>query len=390
MFTLKLKKNEDRRVRAGHCWIFSNEIAAVEGAGEAGGPAEVFSASGRCLGTGTYNRASLIACRLFSRQRTSLDRAFFEARVRAALEFRQKLLPGESCYRLIFSEGDGLPGLVVDRFGDALVLQVSTAGADRLLSTLLEALEAVIAPRVVVLRNDSPSRALEGLDSRVEVVLGALDGPIDAICDGLTYRVDLLGGQKTGFYFDQRENRRAVAPLAAGARVLDLFCYTGSWALEAARAGAANVVAVDSSGPALALAAQNAKLNGFEDRVAFRELDVTAFLDEEAAKGHQYDLVLVDPPPYARSKKDLIEALVRYERLNRKALAVLATGGYLVSSSCSYHVGADDFARALSRAASTGGCGLRLVEWRGQARDHPGVLAMPETRYLKCAILQKV
>ena len=223
--------------------------------------------------------------------------------------------------------------------GDALVLQVSTAGADRLLSTLLEALEAVIAPRVVVLRNDSPSRALEGLDSRVEVVLGALDGPIDAICDGLTYRVDLLGGQKTGFYFDQRENRRAVAPLAAGARVLDLFCYTGSWALEAARAGAANVVAVDSSGPALALAAQNAKLNGFEDRVAFRELDVTAFLDEEAAKGHQYDLVLVDPPPYARSKKDLIEALVRYERLNRKALAVLA---------------------------------------------------MPETRYLKCAILQKV
>ncbi|MBI4870115.1 MAG: class I SAM-dependent rRNA methyltransferase [Candidatus Riflebacteria bacterium] len=390
MLTLNLKKSEERRLLAGHLWVFSNELAEATGPYEPGALARIRSASGRFLGVGTYNRASLIACRVFTSKDEPVDAAFLARRLRAALDQRGVWFPGETAYRLINSEGDFLPGFVADRYGDCLVVQATTAGAERLLSEFLEALEVVLSPRAVVLRNDSQARALEGLEAYTRTAKGQVNGPLEVRCEGLTFRVDPLTGHKTGFYFDQRQNWAAGAALSAGKRVLDLFCYTGAWSLAAARAGAGSVTAIDSSGPALELARANAASNGLAGRISFLEADALAFLEEAGRERRTFDVVFLDPPPYARSKKDAAAALAAYERLARKALAVLVPGGYLLASSCSYHTGAEEFGRALVRAASADGHWLRLLEWRGQSRDHPAVLAMPETRYLKCAVTQKV
>ncbi|MBI3891999.1 MAG: class I SAM-dependent rRNA methyltransferase [Candidatus Wallbacteria bacterium] len=390
MLTLTLKKSEDRRIRTGHIWIFSNEIESVEGKPEPGSLAVVKSFAGQFVGIGYYNKASLIACRILTRHQDSIDSAFFQRRVKAALALRQTFYPGETAYRLVFSEGDQLPGFVADRFGDCVSVQTSTAGAEQLLEPFLEAVQEVLSPRALVLRNDMPARALEGLPSYSKIASGELSGPVESVCDGVRYQVDLVSGQKTGFFFDQRENRQAGARLCEGKRVLDAYCYTGSWALHACRARAASVTAVDSSASAIELARRNARLNAAADQIEFATSDVPAFLDRARETRQSYDVVFLDPPPFARSKKDLKEALIAYERVNKKALDLLPDGGYLVTSSCSFHVSADDFLRCLARAAAPSGRTLRLLELRGQSKDHPALLAMPETRYLKCAVVQKV
>ncbi|MBI4866460.1 MAG: class I SAM-dependent rRNA methyltransferase [Candidatus Wallbacteria bacterium] len=389
MLTITLKKSEERRIRAGHLWIFSNEIETIDGKAQPGALAVVKSATGHFVGLGYHNRASLIACRILTRHQDTIDEAFFAKRLKAALALRQAWYPGETAYRLVFSEGDFLPGFIADRYGDTVAVQTTTAGAEELLPMFLEALRRAVSPRVIVLRNDTSARALEGLASYVKLAHGELEGPLEAVIDGLRYKVDPLAGQKTGFYFDQRDNRVLAARLCEGKRVLDAYCYTGSWALSAARAGAQSVTAVDSSGPALALGRENFLANGLADRIEPLEKDVPAFLDQARETGRSFDVVFLDPPPFARTKKDLKEALVAYERINRKALELVSEGGYLVTSSCSYHVSAEDFVRTLARAAAPTGRSLRMLELRGQSHDHPAVPAMPETRYLKCAILQK-
>ncbi len=388
MIQLNLKRNEERRLRTGHLWVFSNEINSVEGEYSPGGLAQVKSSSGQFLGTGYYNRSSLIACRILTRQKEYVDRNFLARRIDLAISQRKAWYPGETAYRLIYSEGDMLPGFVVDRMGDHLVIQTSTAGADALLEEVLSILVDRMKPAAVVLRNDSAIRNLEGLPPRIDVLHGKVDGPITIRCEGINHRVDLLAGQKTGFFFDQRENRLAAAPLCQGGDVLDCFSYTGSWALTALKAGATRVKAVDSSGPALELARESSELNGMSDRFETVQSDVSDYLDEAKARGDRHAVVLVDPPAFAPARKDLRRAVVAYEKINRKAMDILVPGGYLVSSSCSFHVPAEEFSRVLVRAAAPLGRTLRLVEWRGQSRDHPANLAMPETRYLKTAVVQ--
>jgi 23S rRNA (cytosine1962-C5)-methyltransferase len=392
MIRVVLKPREHRRIRAGHPWAFSNEVARVEEpAGSAYAPGclvELVSAAGELLGTGYYNRSSLIAVRLLERGPIQDIAELIARRIAAALAFRRELYAGEECYRLVYSEGDMLPGLVVDRYGDHLAVQLLTAGMDRLRGVVVEALERVVGPATITLRNDAPVRSLEGLAPGVELVKGHLDGPVEVAIDGLVVPVDIVGGQKTGFFLDQRENRRALRRYARGRSVLDVFCHEGAWALSALSAGATRALGVDASEAALALARRAAAANGLAGRLDLRSGDAFDVMRELAGEGARFDLVVVDPPAFARSKKDLPAALGAYERINKLAVRLLAAGGILATSSCSYHVGAGDLLDAVSGAVEASRRTARLLEMRGQGPDHAGLLSMPEGVYLKCLFLQ--
>ena len=295
---LRLRKNEDRRLRSGHLWVFSNEvdIALTPLKGFSPGDLVVIeNAKGEPLGTATVNPESLIAARILGRDvRKPIDRAFFTRRLERALALREWAY-GEPYYRLIHGESDGLPGLVVDRFGDVFVLQTNTAGMERLQDIVIEALEKMFSPRAVVIRNTSGLRALEGLESYSRVALGQLDERVEIRENGARFLIDPLEGQKTGWFFDHRDNRAALARWCSGKRVLDLFAYTGAWSLPAALAGAASVECVDASAPALELAAENARLNGVADRLAFSCADVFDFLKQAREERQHYDVIVLDP-----------------------------------------------------------------------------------------------
>lgn len=391
MIKVILKSGHGRRVQRGHPWVFSNEVERVEAAegaaGAPGAPAVLADPLGRPIGFGYYNRNSLIAFRWLAAEPVD-EGALIMERLRAAVAFRERVAGDTEAQRLVYSEGDLLPGLVVDRYADTLVAQIQTAGMERLTPQVLAALEAVVAPRVIVLRNDAPVRQLEGLPLDVRVVRGALDGPVRVRMDGLTFHVDPVGGQKTGLFLDHRENRQALRRYVKGARVLDLFCYGGAWGLYALAGGAASVVGVDDSAPALAAALANAEASGFAGRFQTHDGDVFDVLKKGALGEDLFDVVIVDPPAFARSRKDIPAACKAYERVNKLALKSLAPGGILATSSCSHHVGPDEFMEAVSRAVASTGRRARLLEQRGQAVDHAGLLSMTEGDYLKCAFLQ--
>lgn len=390
MLRVVLKPREDRRIRNGHLWVFSNEIAKVEDQGGTlvpGALAELVTSANQPLGWGYYNKNSLIALRLLERAGVRPVRPLLEERLKAALEFRRATLPGLECFRLVHGEGDHLPGLVIDVYGRTAVVQLLTAGMELLREDILGALATVLAPECVVLKNDAPIRKLEGLDQSVEVVHGALTGPLAVTMDGLKFEVDLLDGQKTGFFLDQRENRLALARFAKDKRVLDVFSHQGAWGLYALQAGARNATFIDSSAPALELARRGAEANGFTGRTSARPGDAFEVLRAAGEAGERWDVVVVDPPAFAKSKKDLTQARAAYERVNKLALRVLAPGGILATSTCSYHVNAEEFLGAVARALFATGRSGRLLEVRGQAIDHAALFAMPEGSYLKCAIL---
>lgn len=383
---LSLKKNEDRRLRAGHAWIFSNEIdiAATPLKGfEPGALAMIENARGDSLGQAYVNPDSLISARLLCRDtRASIDRAFFAKRLERARDWRERVYP-EPFYRLVHGESDGLPGLVIDRFGDVFVVQTNTAGMERLQDALVAALDAVFSPRAVLLKNTSSLRALEGLETYTRTALGELTGPIEIVENGARFLVDPIEGQKTGWFFDHRDNRAKLAGLSRGRRVLDLFAYTGSWGIQAALAGATQVECVDASGPALALAAENARLNGVEDRMTFTRDDVFEFLKRAREEKRHYDVVVLDPPAFIKRKKDAGQGLEAYRRLNQAALQVLAYGGVLVSASCSFHLRNDALHDLLRASARHLDRHLVFFGRGGQAADHPVHPAIPETDYLK-------
>ncbi len=383
-----LRRREERRILSGHAWVFSNEIERIEGEPPPGAVVAVSRADGRLVGYGLYNPNSLIAARIFSRTDSALDLAFLKERLRKAAALRDRLYPGADAYRLAHGESDGLPGLIVDRYGPALVIQTLSVGMDLVKDRICDALQELFHPAVIVERNESALRSLEGLPMTGGVLRGTVPDPLRIRESDLTFEIDILRGHKTGFYLDQRENRAALRRFAPGARVLDMYCHDGAFALHAARAGAKQAVGFDVAEDAVRRAARNAALNGLETLCAFEAADAAEALVRLHAAGERFDLIVLDPPSFTRSRKNVPAAKRGYTEVNRKAIRILTRGGILATASCSHHITEETFLGCIQDAAIGVDRSLRLLEWRSQAPDHPILPAMPETRYLKFAILQ--
>ncbi len=386
----RLAKNQDRRIRSGHPWVFSNEIAEVEGSPPPGAEVLVEDHRGMPVGVGLYNPHSLIAIRLFSRRVRPIDEALFRDRIGRALTLRERILPVETTYRLIHGEGDFLPGLIVDRYGDYLGVQSLTAGIEARLDLILDLLQELIRPKGIVCRRDGSGRTLEGLERMEPLERGEVPELIDAPYEGYVLTIDLRGGQKTGEFLDQRENRKRVAREAHGKRVLDLYCHTGLFALHCAAAGARSVLGIDSSRPALERARENHRRNAPMKDVTFREARVEDVVRAFGREEERFDLIVLDPPALVKSRKTLDEGVRKYVTLNASAMRLLAPGGTLATATCSHHVDAPAFLDLLRTAAKMAGARFRLVEVMGQSRDHPVLLAARETAYLTMVLAERI
>ena len=388
---LRLKKDQERRLLAGHAWVYSNEVdtdATPLKDMEPGQPVELIAQRGRWLGHGYVNPHSLICARLVSRRRGQpLGAALLAHRIHAALALRERLYAAPF-YRLVHGEGDGLPGLVVDRYGDLLAVQITTAGMERQRPLVLAALEQVLRPQRIVLRNDTPMRELEGLDQRVDWVLGDDPGDLELTEGGVRFAVAPGSGQKTGWFFDQADNRLAQHRFGRAGRVLDVCCYLGAWGLQAAASGAESVTFVDSADAALARVADNAERNGVSERVDMLHGDAFEVLRALREDGARFDRVILDPPAFIKRRKDEREGTSAYARLNRLGLGLLQPGGLLITSSCSFHMGRDAFLRTVQAAARRTEQELQLLLAGGQGPDHPVHPAIAETAYLKTFFLR--
>jgi len=385
---IDVKPGHERRVLRGHPWIFSNELATSTIEFEPGQLVRVYASRERFLGVGYINPHSLIAVRLLRRTDGPVDEGFLAGRLDAALELRRRLYPQEEAVRLVFSEGDRLPGLVVDQYADHLAVQVTTAGMEKLFPAIQPLLENRLAPRCIVARNDVPIRRLEKLVEGVEVLHGEPDPDLTVTYEGLRLAVDLMGGQKTGLFLDQRDNQRALLPGLSRGEVLDCYCYQGTWGLLALRAGAERTTGVDTSSDGLDSAARHAEANNLADRTQWVKGDVLKVLKEFRSQGRTFDMVILDPPAFVKSKKHVGTGLRGYLDLNRKALDVVAAGGAMITCSCSHHVRPEVFADTVAHAASLASRHVRLLSRGGQSRDHPPQITAPETAYLKCLTLQ--
>lgn len=382
---LRLKRREERRLRAGHLWIYSNEVdtGATPLTGFAPGqPVRIEAHNGRPLGSGYVNPHSLICARLVSRDPGQvLDKSLLVHRLNVALSLRQRLFD-QPCYRLCYGEADGLPGLIVDRYGDVLAVQLTTAGMEAIREAVIAALEQVLHPRGILLRNDTEVRRLEGLETCVET-LGDVPDPVVVSENGARFEVSLQSGQKTGWFFDQADNRGRLRRYAPGARVLDVFSYVGAWGVQAALAGASEVICVDSSCEALGRAAHNAAINGVGERVQTRQGDAFEVLRALREADERFDLVILDPPAFIKRRKDIEAGTEAYQRLNQLAIRLLGRDGFLVTASCSHHMQPGAFRQAVHRAARHVDRRLQILEWGQQAVDHPRHPAIVETDYLK-------
>ena len=385
---LRLKPRQDRRLKAGHPWAFSNEIAITpeHRTWPAGAPVRIEGDGGWRYGTFMFNPHSLIAARLLDRDPdAAIDAAWVRARIADAVAFRARVAPGTQ-HRLVHAEADRLPGLVVDRFGEVAVVQANTAGMDRLLPEVVSALLDLLPLRAIVGRNDSAARLQEGLPQEVRLLHGT-DAWARAEEGRVRFPIDPLSGQKTGFFFDQRPNRDQVAFLAPGARVLDVFCHTGAFGLRAAAVGAAAVLLVDSSQPALDLALRAAEANGLDSRVSARRGDAFEAMAALAADGERFDIVVCDPPAFAKSRKDQEAGLRAYGRMTRLAAPLVQPGGFLFVASCSHHAPLDLFAAQVSSAVLRARREARIVHTGAAGPDHPVHPGLPESAYLKSLLL---
>ncbi len=383
---LRLKKKEDRRLRTGHRWIYSNEVdvkASPLSAFEPGQVVRVEDHRGKALGMAYVNPASLICARIYSRHVPRLlDVAFLCKRLRDALLLRERVYD-KPFYRLVYGESDGLPGLVIDRFDTIVVVQITTAGMERVREDIVDALETVLGPAAILLRNDSGAREMEGLESYVETVLGKVPEMVELEENGTRFQAPLLGGQKTGWYFDHRLNRLRCQSYVKGCRVLDIFSYIGAWGVEMLTAGASSVTCVDSSARFLEMAQHNAELNGRGDDLQIRQGDAFEVLKSLRETGEHFDVVILDPPAFIKRRKDSKEGLVAYQRINRLAMQLISTDGILVSASCSWHLQRRQLLEAMRKAATINGQRLQVLEQGHQGADHPVHPAMAETDYLK-------
>jgi 23S rRNA (cytosine1962-C5)-methyltransferase len=383
--TIIVPKGQRSKGRAGSPWIFSNEIRMDEAAKAItpGALVNVRGEDGRAFGTGYFNPRSLIAVRLLADDcDIVVDAGFFAERLKRALTLRSSLYD-RPFYRLFHAEGDGVPGLVIDRFGDTLTVQLGTAGMERLIDPILTALDQVLSPKTVILRNDAPSRALEGLEAYVKTAKG--EGHRIAVEEnGARYIADLTEGQKTGWYYDQRDNRAFMAAFAKGKTVLDAYSYTGGFGILAAKAGAREVVCLDSSAPALALAEESARANSVTIKPV--RADVFEELERLKAAGERFDIVLADPPPFVKSKKDLEPGAKAYRKLARLAADVTAPGGLLLMASCSHNIVPDRFAEECAQGLLRAGRRAALIRQAGAGPDHPVHPLLPESAYLKALV----
>jgi len=383
---IKLRPKEGRRLRAGAPWVFSNEIVmdAAAKALPAGSIVNVQGDDGIAFGTGYFNAASLISIRMLdTKADVKIDAEFFTEALKRAL-LRREAIYDAPYYRLVHAEGDELPGVAIDRFDDLCSIQVTTAGMEKLTSNLLEALDAVIAPKTVVLRNDAPSRALEGLDSYVRAAKGEMPARITVLENGVRYFADIGTGQKTGWYFDQRDNHAFMAKLAKNRSVLDAYCYAGGFGLAAAKSGAKDVTGIDSSQGALTLAEEAAAANGVKAK--FVKADVFEELERLAAANEKFDVVIGDPPPFVKSRKDLEPGAKAYRKLARLAASVTAPNGFLLLASCSHNIAPDRFALECAIGIARAGRRAALIHQSGAGADHPVHPMLPETAYLKALV----
>lgn len=385
-----LARGEEKDVFAGHLWIYDNEVQRVEGSPEPGGIVDVLASNGVFLGRGYYNPRSKILVRLLTRGREEIDSAFLEKRLRTALEYREKLglAQGERpAYRAVFGEADFLPALIVDRYADCLAVQTLALGIDQYKAEIVRILAKLLQPRCIYERNDVPLREKEGLPQQKGVLFGENPGTVEILENGVRMLVDIENGQKTGYFLDQRENRAAIAPYVRGAHVLDCFCHTGGFALHAAKYGAAQVEAVDISETALEEVRRNAQLNGFSQVTAVKA-NVFDLLTACEREGRMFDVIVLDPPAFCKTKAALAGAYRGYKEINLRAMKLVRPGGFLVTCSCSHFMSPELFLKMLQDAALDARRACRIAEQRYQAKDHPVALGAEESLYLKYVALQ--
>ncbi len=378
---------KEKRVYSRHPWVFRSDIHHTEGQCAPGDVVSIYSDKGRFLAKAFYNPNSQIALRILTWQDEEIDRAFIFRRVHDAVEYRRTFADLRSC-RLIFAESDRLPALIADVFGNTVVIQCMSLGMERFKQDVIDAIVEEIHPDGIWERDDIPVRKLEGMEMKTGLLYGNVPDRVEMTENGIRFLVDVKEGQKTGFFLDQKENRAAIAPFVKNKKVLDCFTHTGSFALHAAHYGAADVTGVDISDYACEFATENARLNGFGDNVRFIAANAFDLLSEQSKSGQKYDVIILDPPAFTKTRSAVESALRGYKEINLRAMKMVVPGGYLVSCSCSQHVTPDLFKKMIQDAAYDARVSLRQVEFRSQGKDHPILPAAPETEYLKCGIYQ--
>ncbi len=383
-----LRKKIGDRVISGHPWIFGNELGDSEGEAAPGDIVEVYSYNGSFVGKGYINPASQIRIRLLTRDKNEIiNEDFFYRRLKSAWEYRQQLGYIENC-RLIFGEADQLPALIIDKFNDYFVLQTLALGMEKWKDAIVAALEKIFNPKGIYERNDVPVRTLEGMEQRKGFLSAPFDTNIVLNENSLKFHVDIENGQKTGYFLDQQDNRRAIEHVVKGAEVLEAFCYTGTFSMHAARYGAKNVLGLDISENAVGTARKNAVLNGFDDICKFEAVNAFDVLKQWAKDGKRYDVVMLDPPAFTKSRDNIQNAINGYKEINLRAMKLIRPGGFLVTASCTGLVTPEMFLDMIDAAAKDAKRILRQVEWRTQASDHPIIRNIPSTQYLKFLIAQ--
>lgn len=387
MVNVVLRKRKNRRIENGHPWIYDNEIFKIEGSVMPGDIVNVLNHSRTFIGRGYINPNSKIQIRLLTRVDEPIDREFFRRRIAEAWEYRKRFCDPASC-RVIFGEADFLPGLVVDKFGEVLVIQTLALGIDQYKEMIVEILDELIEPIGIYERNDVPVRELEGLKQQTGFLKGEFDTTVQMEENGIRMYVDVAEGQKTGYFLDQKENRASIEPIVQGARVLDCFTHTGSFTLHALHYGATEVTAVDISEHAIEFVKKNVALNGFEGKVNYVVANAFDLLRDYEEQKEQFDVVILDPPAFCKSMNAVEGAKRGYKEINLRGLKIVKPGGFLVTASCSHYMFPETFTEVIMDAASDAGKQIRLVDFGYQGKDHPVLMSFRESLYLKFYIYQ--
>lgn len=383
-----IRKGAQHRIESGHPWVYQTELDTIEGDFEPGDIVDVYNFRHRFIGRGYINPRSQIIVRILTREQEPIDREFFRRRLEKAWKYRQTFLAEPDYCRLVFGEADFLPALIVDKFGPYLVIQTLALGIEVHKDTIVSILDEMFSPEGIYERNDVPVRELEGMEQRKGYIKGNFPTLIQVRENNIPFYADIEHGQKTGFFYDQRENRTTLKPFVQGAEVLDCFCHTGSFSVHAALYGAKRVTGVDISAEAVALAQKNAILNGVEDRCTFQEANAFDVLRTLSDEKKTYDLVILDPPAFTKSRSNIEGAARGYKEINLRGLKLVRPGGYLVTCSCSYHMDQELFLAIVLDAARDAKRTIRQIEYRTQGKDHPILPAAPETHYLKYLVLE--